>query len=825
MDGTRRNANAREVTCAVMDLDHIGPDQFAAMLARLEGYACIIHSTHSHRPWDWCMRLVMPLSSPVLAADWDRVWYAIVTAFDLPRDDKCKDTSRVFYLPSHPIGGERVYLRGEGQTLNTAALIEYARTLATAPPAHAPSTEHDLPREDTSDLPDIVSVDLHSLTDRLKELRYRKSRSIIKVDTDRHAILGRILKGTPLAIPGHLPESEATRQGISKGRGSEINKAGSLLAFAFPSGTPVDAAIEVMRPCILSMDPSSQMGLYEFKGVYGTAGLIATFADSYARSMARRQARDAEADALDRALRERLNGMLPLPPQPETAVPIDPAALPPAPPPQVPPGQGQSLRELAPAFVRDHGAPAPLMPIQGHPATELPLPAPPDPFAGWRDLIINKPDGTIQPLGENAYIILAWGEATRKTIRWNEVEKTIEVKGGPFASVPPAILDVVATDWLARFWKLQLNMNEVGHRILRMAYTNKYDPLAEYLYGLKWDGINRIDDFFVRYCDARISSLAGQNIELHINDVGRKWLTSAIARALNPGSKVDTVLILEGEQGDFKSQMLEVLGGRWYCGDTLDLGSNESKMLAAKNWLIEISELDAFMKVENVTRKKFFSLREDQFREPYAKTTGRSPRRAVFVGTYNPRGNETYFSDPSGNRRYWPIRCGQIRLRDIIRDRDQIWAQAVWYYLQFQELDRAGVERDMNPYRWWYTKAEQGEVEKQTEDRMTPSTAEVKIAEWWSAMHPAKRPAEFTIVYIAEHVLGYQPDRIVGNQSINTIIGMALGKVGFDKYKPMRNGIQQWMYYPTPALKDLPMSQGRGHLQLMTDEIAKRLPQ
>jgi predicted P-loop ATPase len=158
-------------------------------------------------------------------------------------------------------------------------------------------------------------------------------------------------------------------------------------------------------------------------------------------------------------------------------------------------------------------------------------------------------------------------------------------------------------------------------------------------------------------------------------------MISAVARIFEPGCKADYALVAEGKQGLGKSSGIKALaGGEWYTDDIADVGSKDAAMQVRGRLLVEIAELKTLTTgtAENSHVKAFMSRSVDHFRPPYGRRVGDFPRQAVLFGTVN---HFQYLKDETGARRFWPISCnGPVRVEEIKRDRDQLWAEAVARY-------------------------------------------------------------------------------------------------------------------------------------------------
>lgn len=255
-------------------------------------------------------------------------------------------------------------------------------------------------------------------------------------------------------------------------------------------------------------------------------------------------------------------------------------------------------------------------------------------------------------------------------VSFNEFANTMLIDGLP-GSGPE--LDDAARDalWLkidtAYGFKPQVTLWD--KLLPALARENTYHPVRDYLDNLpQWDGVPRVDTWLIEYGSA-------ENTELN-QAVGALTLIAAIRRVREPGCKFDEMLVLEGETGVGKSTAIETLcPDRDWFSDSVHFGLRDRETLeqVMGRWIIEVPELKGMRKSDADARKAFLSRNTDRGRLAYARTPSTVPRTCIFVGTTN---DETYLNDPTGNRRFWPVKVGRFDLGRLTADRDMLWAEA-----------------------------------------------------------------------------------------------------------------------------------------------------
>lgn len=249
-------------------------------------------------------------------------------------------------------------------------------------------------------------------------------------------------------------------------------------------------------------------------------------------------------------------------------------------------------------------------------------------------------------------------------------------------------------------FRKHVNKEAVKDAVMKTGRLNTFDPVLNYLRSLTWDGEKRLDQL------ARKVMRTITNEEL-ATVMARKWMISAVARAMEPGCKVDTALILKARQGAWKSMFFEVMFGEFFTAANPDLNQKDALLVVGTTWGWEWAELQHVTKAKNVNMvKSFLSETVDRFRHPYGEFLTDRPRRCSIVGTTN---EDAIIYDDTGSRRLWIIEVPNaplgINIPLAIEWRDQLWAEALHYYTLFRN---DGEER----YQWWLTADEDAERDR-----------------------------------------------------------------------------------------------------------------
>lgn len=296
------------------------------------------------------------------------------------------------------------------------------------------------------------------------------------------------------------------------------------------------------------------------------------------------------------------------------------------------------------------------------------------------------------------------------------------------------------------------------------AAENRVHPLREYLTGLRWDGTQRLPHWCHDYLGCADTPYASA--------VGTWWLISAVARALRPGCQADHMLVLEGAQGARKSTALRVLAGDWYLPELPDVHTKDSAHALHGRWIVECGELEALRRAEVTAFKDFVTRTVDIYRPAYGRNVVRRPRSVVFAGTTNP---EQYLSDPTGARRFWPIKCGEINIPHLTETRDQLWAEAR------ERLD-CGEQ-------WWPTAGLLPAIQEQQEERFISDSWEPIVLRWAD-----QQLLSFTVSDVLSKALELRRDQ--WNKSSEIRVGVILQRAGFSSRRQMVDGRKTRQYNP-----------------------------
>lgn len=218
----------------------------------------------------------------------------------------------------------------------------------------------------------------------------------------------------------------------------------------------------------------------------------------------------------------------------------------------------------------------------------------------------------------------------------------------------------------------QKGFKPVGRQLIRdavgwVAREHKFDSAQQWLAGLVWDGVPRVEGFLPSYF--------GSIDTAYTRAVSRYMWTALAGRVIEPGVKADMAPIAVGGQGQRKSWGFAAISPdpEFFAEFNLtDRDENLSRKM--RGTLVgELAELRGLKTRDAEGIKAWVSQRYEKWTPKYLEFETTFPRRLVLFGTSNP---DDILDDETGNRRWLPFRAGDVAVEAIERDRDQLWAEA-----------------------------------------------------------------------------------------------------------------------------------------------------
>jgi len=253
--------------------------------------------------------------------------------------------------------------------------------------------------------------------------------------------------------------------------------------------------------------------------------------------------------------------------------------------------------------------------------------------------------------------------------------------------------------------RFYLKLAEQGYKVskelaidclVQVASEKPYDPVRLYLEHcadhVEPTYIDRLATTYLRPCDAVLPE------PTIYDEMLKRTLICAVARAFNPGCKHDTACVLMGDQGAYKSSFWGCLGGPFFSDALGDISSKDDVMVLHRSWMMEWAELDHITGRRHAGQvKAFLSQAVDLMRVPYGKAVESFPRRGIIVGTTNK--TTGFLVDETGNRRFWVIpttktQQDQIDTASLMLERDAIWSAVVHAY-RAGETNRLSIEMEV----------------------------------------------------------------------------------------------------------------------------------
>jgi hypothetical protein len=424
----------------------------------------------------------------------------------------------------------------------------------------------------------------------------------------------------------------------------------------------------------------------------------------------------------------------------------------------------------------------------GAPPEEPPPPpdAPPgrgaDDDGDWEVHLRRNGRGEVLPSAGNIELILQQHPHWAGVLAYDEMSyRTVKRRAPPYAGGQVGEWldadDVWLSIWLEHAYNLRARHQTVSAVAAATAQLNPFHQGRAWLEQLPaWDGIPRLPTFFADACGAAQTT--------YTEAVGRAFFVAAVARVLEPGCKVDTMLVLEGKQGVGKSKLiLALFDARWHIEISYPPGSLDFFQALRGCWCAEFGELSAFDRADTNRIKQVLTQVQDTFRASYGRHSGTYPRQVVFVGNTNKR---EWGFDETGMRRFLPVLCRDINIEYVEQNRAQLWAE--------------GLQRFRAGETWW----EIPDADREQDARYDVDAWEEKAAAWIAqrekSMVLSGKPCIFSINDLYEEAIYGIDARNVPpiSRGDQIRLGRILTRLKWQRQRARANGARQYLYEREP---------------------------
>lgn len=597
-NGRRKAENVANRTIITLDLDYVNGDVWSS-IEILYGFACAIYSTHSHAPDNQRLRLVIPLSRPVLPDEYQAISRMIADDLGIDQfDDTTYEPSRLMFWPSTSADGEYVFKVQDEPWLNPDEVL----------------ARYTFGWQDISYWPESSRTRIKLNNAIKKQEDPLEKKGIIGAFCRTYSVTG--------AIAEFLPEIYTSGADETRYTYVDGSTAGGLVIYE---------------------DKFS----FSHHGTDPTSGILCNAFDLVRLHNFGELDEDSTAKGINLPSFKKMNELAAA--DIKVKVLIGKETM------------GAAAEEFKAVENEDEDS------------------------DNWLVELSRTDRGVLRNTSENFALIISNDANLKKKIAYDEFSNRICVHGQLPWRKKKDLSEWKGSDdssmrvYISKIWGINSKQNcEDGLNDVIM--KNSFHPVREYLQSLSWDGVPRIDTLLIDYM--------GAADEYYTRLVTRKWLCGAVARVLKPGIKFDTMLVLTGAQGIYKSTFFKILAGDWFTDSIQEVEGNQAVEKLMNSWIVEFGELQAFSKSESNAIKRFVSSQEDRTRLAYDKRPSYLKRQCVFVGTTN---KFEFLKDASGERRYWPVvarkeDCRKNVVAELKQERDQIWAETLHCWNQGEKI-------------------------------------------------------------------------------------------------------------------------------------------